>query len=225
MTIAFFDLDKTLLAMNSGQLWLRRELELGHITRLQAARAALWIARYHLGFSRLDEAVTRAIATLEGTSAAPLRARTEQFFEREVRGQYRPGALEALARHRSEGHALVLLTSSSNYLSERVADELGLDGILCNTLEVDGGGNHTGRSVGALCFGEGKLVHALEYSRKAGVGLERCFFYTDSYSDLPVLERVGQPVAVNPDVRLRRLASLRGWRIVDWGRPSLPTRG
>jgi HAD superfamily hydrolase (TIGR01490 family) len=221
VAVAFFDLDKTLIAVNSGTLWIRRELALKHITRLQALRAAAWLARYHLGFVSMEDALLRAIRQLAGTRAAPIVERTGTFYAEQVRALYRPGALEALERHRRAGDACVLLTSSSGYLSELVARDLRLDAVLCNRFEVNAEGLHTGRALGGLCFGSGKLVHAEAYLREhhAALGLQDCAFYTDSYSDLPVLAAVGRPVAVNPDPRLRREALRRGWPVVDWGRP------
>ena len=223
VAVAFFDLDKTLLAENSGALWLRHELAAGHITRLQALRAGYWLARYHLGFVSMEDALLRAIGQLAGTRAEPIVRRTEAFYAQQLRSLYRPGALEALERHRSARDRLVLLTSSSGYLSELVARELGLDAVLCNRFEVDEEGLHTGRPLGALCFGAGKLAHAEQYLRELGgdVRLADCTFYTDSYSDLPVMAAVGRPVAVNPDPRLRREALRRGWPVVDWGTPEV----
>lgn len=220
MSVAFFDLDKTLLAVNSGSLWIRRELSLGHITRMQALRASLWIARYHLGFVSMQDAVLAAISHLAGTPAQALQERTVTFYEEQVRPLYRPGALRALEEHRAAGDRLVLLTSSSGYLSELVSRELRLDAILCNRFEVDERGFHTGRPLGEVCFGSGKRTHAEGYASGVGVALSTCAFYTDSYSDLPVLEVVGKPVAVHPDYRLRREALRRGWPVVDWGVPS-----
>jgi HAD superfamily hydrolase (TIGR01490 family) len=219
MAIAFFDLDKTLLAVNSGSLWVRRELALGHITRLQALRASLWLARYHMGFASMQDALLEAITHLRGSGEQPMRERTTLFYGELVRSQFRPGALLALEEHRSAGDRLVLLTSSSGYLSELVARDLRLDAVLCNRFEVDASGLHTGRPQGELCFGEGKSFYARAYASEAGVPLAACAFYTDSYSDLPAMEVVGRPVAVHPDRRLRREALRRGWPVVDWGVP------
>jgi phosphoserine phosphatase len=113
----------------------------------------------------------------------------------------------------------VLLTSSSGHLSELVARELLLDAVLCNRFEVDEEGLHTGRPLGEVCFGLGKRFYAQRYADEAGVSLSACVFYTDSYSDLPVMEVVGRPVAVHPDRRLRREALRRGWPVVSWGVP------
>lgn len=219
MAIAFFDLDKTLLAVNSGSLWIRRELALGHITRMEAMRASVWLARYHMGRVPMQDALLQAMSHLQGRDEQPIRERTVRFYEELVRSQYRPGALRALEEHRSAGDRLVLLTSSSGYMAELVARDLGLDAILCNRLEVDAAGLYTGRPLGEVCFGDGKRSYAQAYASGAGVPLSACAFYTDSYSDLPVMEVVGRPVAVHPDRRLRREALRRGWPVVDWGSP------
>lgn len=217
MSIAFFDLDLTILSTNSGTLWVKKELREGHISRWQALRAAGWILRYQLGFGRLEQALEVAIASLKGKDEATMRQRTHGFWQEEVAHLIRPGAREALERHRAAGDEAVLLTSSSNYLSEKAAEVLELDAYLCNRFEVDDGGLFTGRPQGPLCYGDGKLHHARAYADARGVPLARCAFYTDSSSDLPVMAAVGRPVAVNPDPRLRREAARRGWEIVDWG--------
>jgi HAD superfamily hydrolase (TIGR01490 family) len=219
VSIAFFDFDETLIVGNSGRLWVRRELRNGHISRAQALRAATWMLRYRLGFASMEDALRTAIRSLEGTAEETLRRRTREFYEEEVRPLYRGGARSALAQHRDRGEACVLLTASSLYLSELVRADLGLDDVLCNRFQVRHG-LHTGEPEGGLCFGAGKLRYAEEYARGRGVSLGECTFYTDSYSDLPVLERVGRPVVVNPDRRLQRLARRRGWRVVEWGGPA-----
>lgn len=217
MPIAFFDLDRTLLSVNAGRLWVRAELREGHLTRWQAARAAAWIFGYHLGYSRMERILEEGVATLAGQDEATLRARTRAFYEREVATTFRRRARAVVERHRAEGHALVLLSSTSPYLAEPVCDTLGLAHALCNRFEVVEG-RFTGRPVAPLCFGAGKLAHAEALARELGERLEEATFYTDSASDLPVLEKVGRPVAVHPDPRLLRIAQRRGWAIEDWER-------
>lgn len=217
--LAFFDLDRTILSVNSGSRWLRREVALGFISKRIAFKGLLWLARYELGFASGEAMVADAVRHTTGSSARDLEARTRAFFEAEVRLTYRAGAVAAVAAHRAAGEPLVMLTSSSNYLSELVADELGFDEVLCNRLEVGADGLHTGRVVGRVCFGEGKLFHARAACARRGVALSDCAFYTDSFSDRSVLELVGRPVAVNPDPRLRRAAARAGWAVVDWGPP------
>jgi phosphoserine phosphatase len=96
--------------------------------------------------------------------------------------------------------------------------------LVCNRFEVDASGLYTGNSVGPLCFGHGKLDAATAFCRDARVALSECAFYTDSFTDLPVLLAVREPIAVNPDRRLKRAAQRRGWSIVDWGTPTRASR-
>lgn len=219
MSIAFFDFDRTLIAVNSASLWIRRELRLGFLSWWEAIRASAWLLRYELGFADLESVVRLVIGSLQGSSEDALKGRVGDFYAQQIRGLYRPRAREALESHRAKGDRLVLLTSASSYLAEAVARDLGIEDVLCNRFEVDPDGNYTGRPLGEICYGNGKLVLARRYAEARGIPLEACAFYTDSMADLPLLEVVGQPVAVNPDPRLRRLAAQRGWTITDWGTP------
>lgn len=216
MRVAFFDMDKTLIRANSGTLWVRHELRAGRIGWRDAARAAVFLTRYALGFGELDGALRAAIATLEGQDEATLRARTHAFYDDEVRGLIRSGAREAVERHRAAGDRLALLTSSSPYLSERICQDLDIADFLCNRFET-ADGRFTGRAIEPLCFGEGKRALAARYAAERGIALADCAFYTDSMSDVSVLEVVGRPVVIDPDPKLRRLARRRGWPIEDWG--------
>lgn len=214
--VAFFDLDLTLLGCNSATLWIKREVRLGHLTRADALRGAWWIGLYQLGLGSLEAAIGRAIATLEGTAEQEMRHRVRAFWEEEIHETIRPRARDVLARHRDQGDRVVLLTGSSPYMSELALEVFGLHDALCTRFEVQEG-LFTGRAVGTLCYGAGKLVYAQSYAETSGVSLADCTFYTDSFSDVPVLEAVGVPVAVHPDPRLGRHARRRGWRVEDWG--------
>jgi HAD superfamily hydrolase (TIGR01490 family) len=225
MAVAFFDLDRTLISRNSATLWIRFELAGRRISWRQALRAGTWVLRYNLGAANLDDPIRRTVATLAGQREAEIVARTAQFHAEAVRPLYRPGAPAALARHRARGDRLVLLTSASNYVGEAVCRDLGLDACVSNRFEVDADGRYTGRAVEPLCFGRGKVTLAERFAASCGASLSACTFYSDSHSDLPMLEAVGFPVVVDPDPRLRRHARRRGWRVEDWGIPPPPRRG
>lgn len=215
MALALFDLDRTLLSVNAGQLWVTWEWRAGRLSRWQATRAAAWIFGYHLGYTRMEKILTEGVGTLRGQSEAELRARTRTFYEEVVASTYRPRAAAIVAEHIGRGDTVALLTTSSLYLSEPVMTTLGIPHTLCNRFEVEDG-RFTGRPIEPLCFGEGKLEHARRFAEAHGESLEDATFYTDSASDLSVLAVVGTPVAVHPDPRLRRTARRRGWRIDSW---------
>ncbi len=218
--IAFFDVDRTLIDANSAALWVKRELREGRVSYLTAMRAAGWTLLYELGFVRIERAIEDAVRTLQGGLEAELAAQVEVFFADEILPRVRPGAAAALHRHQGAGEPIALLTSSSNYVAAHLAEAVGAAHILSNAFETDDNGRFTGDPVRPLCYGAGKLLHAERLAAELGVTLEDCAFYTDSYSDLPVLERVGRPVAVHPDPRLRRLANQRGWPIERWDNPA-----
>jgi HAD superfamily hydrolase (TIGR01490 family) len=216
MSIAFFDLDRTLLATNSATGWIKRELRLGHLSRVDALKAASWVGLYGLGLGAMEDTIRRAVQGLSGVEEAEIIARTLAFWDEEVQHQTRPGARAVVDAHRAQGHHLVLLTSSSPYLSAPAAAVFGIDEVRCNHFVVQDG-RFTGETVEPLCYGAGKLVHAQASAEVHGVDLQDCSFYTDSWSDVSVMDKVGRPVAVHPDQRLMRYARKKGWEIVDWG--------
>jgi HAD superfamily hydrolase (TIGR01490 family) len=216
LSLAFFDLDKTLLEINSGSLWVKRELRLGFLKKRHAARAVVWLAKYKLGFAGGEHMIHEAVAHLKGSASQVLINRTREFYAQDVAGRFRPGALNALKLHRNKGDLIVMLTSSSNYLAQMAASDLQIEHVLCNTLEVDASGNHTGRVVGRACFGSGKLFHAQAFADRVQQNLTESTFYTDSFADISVMEAVRNPVAVHPDIRLRRWAQQHNAPVVNW---------
>ena len=111
---------------------------------------------------------------------------------------------------------LAIVTGASRYASAPLARRLEIPLLVSTVLEVDAEGRFTGRAERPLCLGEGKLQRARALAEAQGFRLEDATFYSDSISDLPLLELVGEPVAVNPDPRLRRVAERRRWRIERW---------
>jgi HAD superfamily hydrolase (TIGR01490 family) len=217
--IAFFDVDKCILNVNSATLWVRREYRAGNITTAQALRATFWVGLYHFGYARMEHVLIDAVKNLRGLSERDVIDRTLAFYREEVAQRVKPKALSAIAAHKERGDLIFLLTSSSNYLSAPLGDTLQIDGFLANRFEVHEG-RFTGRPMMPFCYGPGKVAHAEVIAEKLRIPLRECVFYTDSYSDVPMLEAVGEPVAVDPDRRLRRHAQKRGWRIERWDEPA-----
>ena len=216
MTI-FFDLDKTLLDVNSGSQWLRHEFKAGRVSVWQVVQALVWLMFYHFFGADMTKPLKLAMKTLKGLPESLIVERSNGFYQKHMVGHLRPGARKVLDEHRAQGHKLVLLTSSSVYLARIVSEELKLDGYLATSLGVDDSGCLTGEPGDTICFGSGKVVLAKQYLAQHGGSLEDSVFYTDSYTDLPMMEVVGRAVAVNPDPKLGKEASRRGWEIYDWG--------
>ncbi|RAL25492.1 HAD-IB family hydrolase [Lujinxingia litoralis] len=218
---AFFDLDRTLIRVNSAFLYAKHERRAGRISKRQFLKASAWMALYHLSVVDIERAFAEAVRHYRGQSADELHERTRVFFDHHVLPTVQPGSRAALEHHRSQDHPLVLLTASSPFLSKLAAEHWELDAWLSNQFPIDEQGLLCGTFERPICYGKGKVHHAEHWARQAGVDLDASYFYTDSYSDLPMLRRVGHPRVVNPDPRLRKEALRRGWTIEDWSRPGL----
>lgn len=217
MSVALFDLDRTMIDCNSGRLWVAHEWRGGRIGLRDVAWAGWWLGRYSLGIGDgLDRAFEAAVAFYAGVDEEDVARRTAAWFEEEVAPRLRPGAERALAEHRERGDRLVLATSSTLYVARAAAERWGFDDIVCTRMEVEEG-RFTGR-IAVLAYGEAKLTATRAWAEQAGVDLGEAAFYTDSVTDLSLMLDVGRPVAVNPDRELLREAGTRGWPIEDWGR-------
>jgi HAD superfamily hydrolase (TIGR01490 family) len=214
-SIAFFDLDKTIIRSNSAKGWVRREFRDGHIRLRDMIKASGWLFLYGIGKSDMEESIRSGAELLAGSTEASIQLRCVKYWEEEIRFEIREKARIAISKHRNQGDILVLLTSSSNYLADLVAKELQIEHVLCNTFQSEDG-VLTGTANEPLCFGRGKVVHAQKLAKNLGASLDRCYFYTDSFSDVHVLRTVGYPVVISPDVRLRREAISRGWPLEQW---------
>jgi len=214
---AFFDLDRTLIDVNSGTLYARYEYENGRIGAGQLLISLAYMGLYYLSLVDVEAAYAKALAHYRGETSDSLHERTRVWFDRDVAHRLQPGAKAALEEHRLLGHRIVLLTSSSQYMAQTVSSAWGLDGWIANRFPTDEQGRLLGSIESPFCYGPGKVTRAESWAVERNVDLDASFFYTDSLSDLPMLLRVGNPRVVKPDPRLRREARRRGWPVLDWG--------
>jgi len=214
---AFFDMDLTLVAANTAWLYVRHLRREGYASRRQLARALFWSVRYRLGSIEIDRVYEDAVRSMAGRTEETEYRLAMGCFEAGVRSRISEQGRRTVEGHREQGHRLVVLTGSPIYGAKPVAAALGIEHVISTELEVRDGA-FSGRVVPPLCYGQGKVDKALGFARRHGVDLTRSYFYTDSHTDLPMLEAVGHPRAVNPDRRLRREATRRGWPVLRFGR-------
>ncbi|HXU00434.1 MAG TPA: HAD family hydrolase [Polyangia bacterium] len=212
---AFFDVDRTIVSCNTGRLFLRDLRRRGEISFFRMLRALGWMAKYHLSLIDLQWVATRLAGEMAGKLEREFAETCRRWVEKDVLPLVVPGARDKIERHRAEGHVLAILSTSPNYVTEPLAETLGIDEVMSTRFEVDGG-HFTGRLLGPACVGKGKVHWAEDLGVRRELDLSQSWFYTDSYTDMPMLERVGNQVVVNPDPRLRRIAKRRGWPVQDW---------
>jgi HAD superfamily hydrolase (TIGR01490 family) len=214
MIAALFDMDRTLLRIDTGTSWSRFLYARGELPASMVAKVVYWSALYKLAVLDMEEVFTRLARDLRGDSEAELVAKCEQWYREHVASEIALAGRVAIERHRAAGHVVALATGSTIYAARPVARAVGIPHVLASQLEVDAGA-FTGKP-GALCFGRHKVALVERWATQHGIDLARSYFYSDSYNDLPLLSRVGGAIAVNPDARLRRHARRRRWPVMRW---------
>jgi HAD superfamily hydrolase (TIGR01490 family) len=213
---ALFDMDRTLVRRETASLYVRYQRSRGEAGLRDLARVLYWVAQYTLGVIDAPAVAVKALADYRGVPEADMVARCEDFFTSYVERHIAALGRVAVERHREQGDILAIVTGATAYLAGPLARRLSIDHIVTTELEVDSTGRFTGRPKDPLCIGEGKVVRTERLASELGFALDEATFYSDSLTDLPLLERVKEPVAVNPDPRLSRVARRRGWRIERW---------
>ena len=210
---ALFDIDGTLLARNTAPLYMNHLRRTGQARRRDVARTLYYLFWYKLGLLDVRSALEVSMAFVRGRDEAALAADCVEWYRDTVRPYVFPSMAALVAAHREAGHLTVILTSATRYLAEPLGADLGIGHFLVTELVVRDG-RFTGQVIEPVCYGRGKAYWAERFAAEHGVDLARSYFYTDSITDLPVLDRVGHPRVVHPDPRLRRLAQRRGWQVL-----------
>lgn len=217
MRIALFDLDHTLLPLDSDHAWGEFTTAIGWTDAVQfKARNDAYYQDYQAG--QLDVAdyvrFTTEAARIRGEAEA-LAAR-ERFMAERIRPAIRPQALELLERHRQAGDKLAIVTATNEFITRPIATALGVDDLIAIELERDAAGWITGDIAGTPSFREGKVTRVGEWLAAQGLNWDsvQIHFYSDSLNDMPLLEKAQWPVATNPDVRLEAEAHQRFWPVL-----------
>lgn len=220
MNIALFDLDHTLLPIDSDFTWSTFTNDQGW-TEPEKTRQEneYFYQQYKARTLDMNAYVSFVTRPLHGLAPAALAAIQQQYAREYIAAHILPPALELLAQHRAAGHTLALTTATNRFIAQPIGQMLGFapENILCTELEYDAAGHITGRVAGTANLGEGKLVNFAHWLRQRGLdwGDVQLHFYSDSMNDLPMLEKAQHPVATNPEPRLRALAAERGWPVID----------
>ncbi|MBX3158817.1 MAG: HAD-IB family hydrolase [Deltaproteobacteria bacterium] len=207
-------MDRTVLSVETGPSWARFLYSRGELPVTLMAKVAYWTLLHRFALLDVEDVFARTIWMLRGNNEAEMVAKSDIWYREHIAPTVVPAARVAVEHHRNAGHMIVLATGSTQYAARAVARNIGIDHVLSSELEV-ANGTFTGRST-AMGFGPHKVAQAEQWAQHHGVDLEQSYFYSDSYTDLPMFERVGTAIAVNPDTRLYRHARARGWRVRYW---------
>ena len=218
MKLALFDLDHTLLPLDSDQSWGEFTLSLGWVDpdTFQAKNNGFY-ADYLAGCLDIHAYVRFSTAAVREKGPAAAAAAHDLFMERVIRPAILPAALDLVEKHRRRGERLVMVTATNEFVTRPIAEAFGMDVLLAVELERDAHGHFTGEIAGVPSLREGKVTRVQQWLATQGKSLAEveATFYSDSLNDLPLLEQVQQPVVTNGSAELRQTALARGWRILD----------
>lgn len=213
--VVLFDMDRTLVDIHTAKLYLKYQRDIREVGLVDALRASYWLLEYSVGIANADRIARRVLRDYRGKPAVWLMERFGAWFKQYVLPSVSAKGRLRVAEHRKNGQTLAIATSAIRYAAQPLATELSIPHLICSELEVSGEAI-TGNFAPPLCYGAGKRQRSEELLASLGFSLEQTAFYTDSITDLPLMEAVGYPVAINPDTRLRRVAQRRGWPIEVW---------
>lgn len=213
---ALFDMDRTLVRKETASLYVKYQRDIGEASALDLAKTLYWVGQYTLGILDAEKVAKNALRSLKGLPEVVMSARCEDWFSAYVETFITDAGREAVLAHQEKGEICAIVTGATRYAAKPLARRLGIEHVVASELEIDEQGRFTGRPRLPLCLGEGKVKRAEQLAAELGFSLESSSFYSDSVSDVPLLERVAEPIVVNPDPRLSRIAKQRGWRVEQW---------
>lgn len=225
--VAFFDLDKTVIARSSTLAFvrpLRKAGLLNHRTVLKAAVAQVIYRTVGADQAQLDRVRDQLVGLSKGWRADRVRRLVQETVDEVISPLVYSEALTLMEEHRREGREIVIVSIAPEEVVRPLAGYLGVDHVIATRSAVDEEGRYTGR-LAFYATGDAKAEAIRELALRWDIDLERCFAYSDSSADLPMLEAVGQPVAVSPDRTLREAATERDWPVIEFDSPvTLRTR-
>jgi HAD superfamily hydrolase (TIGR01490 family) len=216
--LCLFDLDDTLLPIDSDHAWGEFLTRIGWVDAAEFARRNdAFYAQYKAGQLDIHEYIAFATEPLRAHTAAECDDAHRRFMAEVIAPALRASARELVQSHQARGDLVALVTATNDFVTAPIAQAFGIDHLLAVRLARDVGGTITGRIKGTPSYREGKVTRVTEWLAGQGAtwaDFERISVYSDSVNDLPLLERATEPVATNPTPALRSLAEARGWRIL-----------
>ena len=213
--IVFLDLDKTILGVNTGYALIRQAVSERAIGPVGMIKAIFYTTLYKLKLLSPARFIPLMGGWLKGMDQSFLLSLSESANSNYLADAVFPGALAEINFHKGQNAETAILSSAISEICTPLAASLGIDYVICTEMETTGG-KLTGLTKGKYCYGDEKASRISAFCLEKGFNAESAWYYADSYSDISALEAVGNPVCVNPDSALRRMANTYGWPVKDW---------
>ena len=219
---AFFDVDRTLLAGFSAGAFMKDKWSKGDLDLSNMAKATLGAFKFGAGQTSFPSFLEETSTNLVGMTEDELLEEGRRVFEKHLVTDIYPESRALVEAHQARGHTVVIVSSATHFQIDALAEELGIEHVLCTELAFDDEGRFTGRVQRPAVWQQGKADVATSFARNHDIDLDQSYFYTDSHDDLSLLDLVAKPRLVNPDEELARIGARRGWPAYSFtsrGRP------
>ena len=215
MTLAIFDLDNTLIGGDSDSLWgeflVEKKIVDGDHYGAENKR---FYEEYKAGTLDIFEFLRFSLRPIADNDLETMLALREDFIKQKIVQIMLPKAQALLDAHRDKGHTLLIITATNRFVTEPIAEMLGVEQLLATDPEMIDG-KYTGNVAGIPCFQEGKVTRLESWLQNQHESLSESWFYSDSHNDLPLLRKVSTPVAVDADDKLSEVAQANGWQMIS----------
>ena len=207
---ALFDFDGTIIAGYSATAMLWEKIKRREMTAEEVVETINVMAQYTTGNMGFSGLMTGAAKFMKGVTEESYFEFGEELYAKYIARKVYPEARALIEAHRAKGHTIAIVSSATIYQIEATARDLDIEHVLCSQYEVENG-EFTGNIIRPLCFGEGKVIAAENLAADYDLDLDQSYFYSDSYDDIELLERVGKPRPLNPNAKLRDVARENDW--------------
>ena len=215
MALTIFDLDETLIAGDSDHAWGEFISKLGLVDAHQYQQQNnLFYQQYLNGTLDVDAYLAFSCEPLSRIKLATLRQLHQQFMQEVISPLMLPKAIALIERHKNQGDELLIITATLDFITQPIAEALGITNILAPQAELLEG-SYTGKIIGIPSFADGKVTRLRQWLKTRSISLTGSTFYSDSHNDLPLLSLVDHPIAVDPDAKLEAIAKSKSWQIIS----------
>jgi HAD superfamily hydrolase (TIGR01490 family) len=215
LALTIFDLDETLIGIDSDHAWGSYVVDKGLVDEGNYRETnQKFFDDYKQGIMDVDAYMKFSCGVLAKYDQAFLFTHRETFINERIRPNLLPKACSLIQSHQDNGDHVIVITATTDFVTQPIVDLLGIDTLIAPVAEIVGG-RYTGDIVGTVSIGEGKVTRLNEWLEGKDISMEESHFYSDSANDLPLLQEVTYPVAVDPDDKLTEIAKNNGWPIIS----------
>lgn len=214
MPLAIFDLDNTIIAGDSDHLWGNFLCEIGAVNiNEHRKKNNYYLQQYNLGKLNISEYCEFAIEPLSRFDMQELELMREQFINKKIKPVYLEKAQKLINKHKKQGDTILVITATNRFVAENIIKLYQIKNLLAIELEISAG-RYTGKITGIPTYSNGKIDNLILWSKNNNKTLKGASFYSDSHNDIPLLDFIDKPIAVDPDEKLYLYAKKNNWNII-----------